>query len=71
MRYNQKLANVCEQMQLIDSDGSYIELFEMYADGEISLCDTLTSVKNTVKEMLDDVGGDDPVLSDLLRYIER
>ena len=70
MRYNQKLANVCEQMQLIDSDGSYIELFEMYADGEISLCDALTSVKNTVKEMLGDVG-DDKILIDLLRYIER
>ncbi|MBM7598117.1 hypothetical protein JOC34_000474 [Virgibacillus halotolerans] len=51
MRYNQKLATICDYLQAIDKNGFYHELLDEYSNGEISLTDALEECKQSLESL--------------------
>lgn len=68
MKYNQKLATICEQLQSIDRNGDYTELYNEYSQGEMTLSEALEEVKEIVSNMIEE-DGDNKQLQSILEYI--
>lgn len=68
MKYSQKLATLCDMLQVIDPNGFYHELLELYSNGDITLSEAIESLRLTVTDMIDDIGQDKQLI-EILDYI--
>lgn len=66
-KYNQRLATLCEYLQAIDRDGDFLDLYEEYQVGEITLTKAMEAVRNALNNLLDGNPNDNTVKR-MIRY---
>ena len=67
MRYNQRLATLCEYLQAIDHSSDFLDLYEEYQADEITLTKAMEAVRNALNNLLDGNPNDNTVKR-MIRY---
>lgn len=67
MRYNQRLATLCEYLQAIDHNSDFLDLYEEYQADEITLSKALEAVRNALNNVLEGAPNDNTVKR-MIRY---